>query len=170
MEHLHPGARWQFRIGFYFLFIFLIIFLGMFSIASLSAIFEGKSIGYIFLIVFLLGIILIVILGEVFARLAYNNWKFEFTKTELKIERGIIFKTYKSIPYQRVQNVDIHRGILARMLGFSTLAIQTAGYSGYPQRGGRGLAEGNIPAVDISKAEKLREFVMKKIRGSSGGL
>jgi len=37
--------------------------------------------------------------------------------------------------------------------------IQTAGFSGPAG------AEGNIPAVEMNKAEELRSFVMKKITG-----
>ena len=170
MKHLHPGARWQFRIASYFVLIFIMLFVVVFSASTFSAIFDltGTNMFIIFLIAFLLYIFLIIIFGEIYARLAYNNWKYEFNPTELKIERGIIFKNYKSVPYQRVQNVDIHRGILARMLGFSTLAIQTAGYSGgYQGRGGI-RAEGLIPAVSIQEAEDKREFLMKKIGKKSG--
>ena len=89
----------------------------------------------------------------------------------LKLERGIIWKKCSNIPYERVQNVDIHRGIIARMNGFSTVDIQTAGlHMSYGQRGGA-RSEGHIPAVAIEHAEKIREFVMHKVsRKSSGGM
>jgi uncharacterized membrane protein YdbT with pleckstrin-like domain len=73
-------------------------------------------------------------------------------------------KVYKSIPYERVQNVDIKRGILARILGFSVLDVQTAGYSG-GYGNGRMLPEGRIPALSVVDAEKYREFVLGKISG-----
>jgi len=75
-----------------------------------------------------------------------------------------------NISYERIQNVDITRGILARMLGFSSVNIQTAGYSYTPR--GRVASEGYLPAVDMAEAEKIREFVMKKVtkRGRSQGL
>ena len=102
---------------------------------------------------------LIIVIAEVYARMAYNRWKYEFTPTNLKIEKGIIWKKYSNIPYERVQNIDIHRGIIARIFGFSTIQIQTAGFSGMP------YSEGNIPAVGIEHSEKIREFLMKKITG-----
>jgi len=43
------------------------------------------------------------------------------------------------------------------MFGFSSIAIQTAGYSA------QSYAEGYIPAVEMNQAEQIRNFVMKKI-------
>ncbi|MDP3987240.1 MAG: PH domain-containing protein [Nanoarchaeota archaeon] len=98
-----------------------------------------------------------IIVGEIYARMAYNRWFYEFNEDGLKIERGIIWKRYSNVPYERIQNVDVHRGILARMLGFSSVMIQTAGYSA------RAVSEGNIPAISVDGAEKIRAFIMKKI-------
>ncbi len=173
MEKLHPGAKWSFRIsGYVGAIIFLIFFgsfLGPILAAILAAIFGADSLGAIIvigLILFVLFAAAVIILAEVYARMAYNRWFYEFTQTNLKIEQGVIFKRYSNVPYQRVQNVDIHRGILARMLGFSSVMIQTAGFSG------AGRAEGYIPAVSPEGAEKIRDFLMKKItkRGREQGL
>jgi membrane protein YdbS with pleckstrin-like domain len=170
---LHPGVKWQFRIGAYFAALFFIIFISIFLSSLLLAVFGTFGIGLMIvaIVIILVGFI---VLAEVWVQMAYNRWMYEFTKEALKIEHGVIWKTYKSIPYERVQNVDIRRGILARILGFSTLEIQTAGYSGgyYGRRGGMPRSEGHIPAVSIKAAEKIRDFLMKKISGkkTKGGL
>ena len=119
------------------------------------------------IIFFLFGIVLFLILIEVYARLAYKFWKYEFTADQLRIERGIIWKRYSNIPYQRIQNVDITRGIIARLAGFSTVNLQTAGYSAVGN-GARMSTEGYIPAVPTIEAEKIREFVIKKISKRKG--
>ena len=49
------------------------------------------------------------------------------------------------------------------LLGFSSLNIQTAGYSGAGNRGRGILAEGHIPAVSVKRAEEIRSLLMKKI-------
>ncbi|MDD5192032.1 MAG: PH domain-containing protein [Candidatus Nanoarchaeia archaeon] len=167
---LHPGARWLFRLKGYSLFIFIIILLVVFSSPTLRV---TKLVGgdassnilmYVFGILFL-AILFTIIIAEIYARMAYNRWFYEFTDSNLKLERGIIWKRYSNVPYERVQNVDIQRGILARILGFSSVMIQTAGYS-YTARG-RPSVEGYIPAVDIDAAEKIRDFLMKKISKNS---
>ena len=105
--------------------------------------------------------------------MSYTRWFYEFTHDGIKIEHGIIWKKYTSIPYERVQNVDINRGIIARIFGFSTVEIETAGQSGmggaygfrFGRRGrGQYKSEGHLPAIDMNDAEKIREFVMKKIK------
>ena len=166
MEKLHPGAKWQFRIGGYFLFGFLGIFFSIWIIAPLIRLFIGligfSSILPVVLLSIFGYIIFVIIVSEIYAQMSYNRWFYEFTDEGLRLERGIIWKKYTSIPYERIQNIDIHRGIIARMLGFSTVMIQTAGFSRLA------IAEGNIPAVEMKHAEEIRNFVMKKIKQTRG--
>jgi len=162
MHHLHKGAKWLFRIQIYFTLIFLFAFFGGF-LFSMSA--GGTT--YLFnniLVVLIVSFVFLILLGEVCVNWIYKNWKYEFTEDSLKIEKGVIVKRYKSIPYQRIQNVDITRGILARILGFSTIDIQTAGYSMYAGSGRSGMfSEGHIPAISIHHAEEIRDFLVEKI-------
>jgi putative membrane protein len=174
-RQLHPGAKWQFRIRGYFGAFFLAIFLSWMVVPMLSIILRlaGISIGTIFAAVLIGAIVFVafvIIVSEIYARMSYKRWFYEFTDEQLRLERGIIWKRYSNLPYERVQNVDITRGIIARMLGFSTVMIQTAGYS-YTPKGGI-ATEGYIPAVSAAEAEHIREFLMKKIsrRGRSQGL
>ncbi|MEK6890548.1 MAG: PH domain-containing protein [Nanoarchaeota archaeon] len=163
MERLHLGAKWQFRVGGYFLFGFFGIFFGIWVIAPIVGFLftlTGSSASSILVIILLsiLGYILFVIVAsEIYARMSYNRWFYEFNDDGLKLERGIIWKRYSNVPYQRIQNVDVRRGIIARMFGFSSIMIQTAGYSAQLS------SEGYIPAVETNQAEKIRAFVMKKI-------
>ena len=170
MEKLHPGARWQFRFIAYSVLIFLSFFTAWFIVPVIAVFFSFISGGLSSLAIVLsifVYLILIVIIGEIYARMAYSRWHYEFTPTNLKLERGIIWKKYSNIPYERVQNVDISRGILARIFGFSTVNIQTAGF--HMVSYGRGMkSEGHIPAVSIDNAEKIREFLMKKIGKKQG--
>jgi len=161
MNQLHPGAKWQFRIGGYFLFGFLGIFFGIWIIAPLIGLFLGLIGSSSILPVVLLSIfgyiIFVIIVSEIYAQMSYNRWFYEFTDEGLRLERRINLKKFCNVPYERIQNVDVHRGIIARMFGFSTVMIQTAGFSGPAG------AEGNIPAVEMKHAEEIRNFVMKKI-------
>jgi len=158
MNKLHPGARWLFRVNSYLVLIVFSFIIGGFIVPSIivSLFTKSFSVGLI-LSAILISLIFVVILGEIYSRLAYNNWFYEFTDDGLRLERGIIWKRYSNVPYERIQNVDVHRGIIARMFGFSSVMIQTAGYSA------RAQSEGNIPALNMNEAEKIREFIMKKI-------
>src|SRR3989338_815392 len=161
MNQLHSGAMWQFRIGGYILFGFLGIFFSIWIIAPIVGLLLmgsfAKSLAAIVLLSILIYIIFVIAASEIYARMSYNRWFYEFTDDGLKLERGIIWKRYSNVPYERIQNVDVLRGIIARTLGFSSLMIQTAGYSAQPH------AEGYIPAIEMNQAEQIRTFVMKKI-------
>jgi len=160
-KQLHEGSKWLIRVPFYFfMFIFLI------GILILGA----SSINAFIPFLLLFAIIILAILVEVYVNFYYKTWFYEFTDHQLRLERGVIWKRYSNIPYERVQNVDITRGITARILGFSTVNIQTAGFSSAPNQAA--MSEGYIPAVPVSEAEHIREFIMKKItkKGRKQGL
>ena len=169
MEKLHPGAKWLFRLSGYGIAFAVVFFLSWVMVPVVGALGAllfgiGNMIG-IFVLGLVVYILLIIVISEIYATMSYNRWFYEFTGSNLKVERGIIWKKYSNIPYERVQNVDIQRGILARIFGFSSVMIQTAGMS-YSPRGAR--AEGYIPAVTPKKAEEIREFLMKKISKTHG--
>ena len=145
------------------MFGFLGIFLGIWIIVPLAdLLLNGAGISaesVIGIILLSVGgyLVFVIVASEVYSRMSYNRWFYEFTDEGLRLERGIIWKRYSNVPYERIQNVDIQRGIIARTFGFSSIMIQTAGYSAQP------YAEGYIPAVDMRLAEEMRTFVMKKI-------
>ncbi len=178
MEKLHPGIKKAQILSSLIGIFFFAIFAGIFFGAMVGGF--GANSGFSF-IGFLIGFL---ILGGGFFTLSvaiiimrYNRFLYEFRKDALYVEKGIVFKKYSTIPYERVQNVDIHRGIFARMFGYSALFIQTAGYSGGGPGGmrfsygfGRNRhrnammqVEGYLPAIDMAKSEQLRDWIMKKI-------
>lgn len=157
--HLHEKIRTSNRIVSYFLVAifssFFILPLGMVVVGAVA-----YSNGFLFapFLILLLPVALVITIVEVMVPLSYKNFLYEITDGELRIEKGVITKTYKSIPFSRIQNVEIVRGILARFFGFSAVKIHTAGYSG-PQNN---AAEGVLPAVSVEEAERLRSILMKK--------
>jgi len=174
MNKLHPGARWLFRLRAYSPLFIIGIFISA-NIFQVLRLLTGGSMVAGFILTIIFYIFFVILVAEIYARMSYNRYLYEITHDAIKIERGIIWKKYTSIPYERVQNVDIKRGIIARMFGFSTTDIQTAGYSGgYSRHGGRIQAEGHIPAVSTKHAEEIRDFVMHKItrknKRESGGI
>ncbi len=176
MENLHSGARWLFRLNAYSRFGFIFIFAVYFMFISILNKVANGAFDNTILILFGL-IIFVLIVAEIYARMSYNRYLYEIKQDAVKIEKGIIWKKYTSIPYERIQNVDLRRGIIARMFGFSTVEIETAGQSGYGgsysfrfgRRGNRRYqSEGHLPAIDINGAEKIRQFVMKRVKQTHG--
>lgn len=163
MEKLHPKAVWLFFWHFLLIGLFAFIAVLFFFFPALLYEFVGVPWGWLVLI-FLLGVGFYVVFCYVWAKLTYQFWRYQLEKDVIKIEKGVIWKKYVSIPYERIQNVDIYRGVFARILGLSELHIQTAGHSGQT------WAEGKLPGLDIQVAERLRDELIKKVKGTEQGL
>lgn len=161
MKKLHPNAIALFYltgvIGWFFFFFFMfimssIVFIPLLAVGSMGFDF----IGIVFLVLFA-GIVWSLLVPWAFAYWSYQNFKYELQKENIYIEKGIIWKKYVSIPYSKVQNVDILRGPLARMLGLSDVQIQTAG--GSTQL----MIEGRIPGIGVEEAKQLREEILVNV-------
>ena len=100
------------------------------------------------------------------SRLTYHYYRYEFTETALKKEHGVVWKKYVSIPYDRIQNIDVYRGIIARLLGLPDLQIQTAGGIAAGSYGS--FAEGRLPGLSKEDAERLREELIQRVQKSRG--
>jgi putative membrane protein len=72
---------------------------------------------------------------------------------EFRQEYGVLNKKYASIPYHRIQNVDLNRNLLERILGLSEIQIHTAGESSVS-------SEGRLPGLEPDIAENLREQLL----------
>jgi len=124
--------------------------------------------GLIFLTSLLL-LVVIIIFSYVWAKLSYHYYRYQLTDDCFRKELGVIYKKYVSIPYDRIQNIDINRGIIDRLLGLSTLLIQTAGSSmaiGNKYSYGFG-AEGTLTGLSKEDAEKLRDELIKRAKRST---
>jgi len=158
-QSLHPKAIWI----FFFQNILLVFLAFLFFLMPLFIFSSVLTILLIFA--------LFIIIFYYWAKLTYYFWKYEITEDAVRIERGVVWKKYISIPYERIQNVDIYRGVLARIFGLSALNIQTAGYSGGGGRYGLLLTpEGNLPGLSVDIAEKLRDDLIKRAKGTRQGI
>ncbi len=166
MQKLHPKAVWIFFFQFLFAGLFFLFFLVMF----LAPILARKTAMLPFgILKFMLPLALYLIFCYVWAKLTYHFWLYDIAEDAYKMEQGVIWKRYVSIPYERIQNIDIHRGVIARLLGLSELRIQTAGFGGQTGKWGA-FAEGKLPGIEKEKAEQLREELISKVKGKKQGL
>lgn len=83
---------------------------------------------------------------------------FELTKRgdELRYERGLLQRYSGTIPLSKVQTVSIQENVLARVLGYASVVIQTAGYS--PGQDGSQV-ESAVPIAKRDRAFSLARDV-----------
>ncbi len=80
-------------------------------------------------------------------------WRFSYRLDagELRIASGILSRNVRSIPYERIQDVNLEQGPLARMLGMARVRLET-GSSGSGD-------EGVLDSVDLAEAGRLRDVI-----------
>jgi len=170
MKQLDPKAVWLFFISFVLRWLILLMILVVYgSVAIISRLRDNAdSVSFGFLNWLWVIIPAFLIICFIWAKLTYRFYRYELIETGFRKESGVIYKKYVTIPYDRIQNVDIYRGILARLLGLSDLNIQTAGASAMvSRRGSMGIgAEGRLPALSREIAEQVRDELIQRTRQS----
>lgn len=171
MKHLDPKALWLlFFQSFVSLALTMIILFGwlgplFMTITSpypgneftINSLFPAEGIAAMLIALSCVGLF-----AYLWANLVYNNYRYELGDIGFKKEEGVIMKHYVTIPYDRIQNVDIHRGIIARILGLSDLKIQTAGFSAT----GAASSEGRLMGLSQTDAEALRDELIVRAKTS----
>ncbi|MDO8469886.1 MAG: PH domain-containing protein [bacterium] len=155
MKQLDPKAVWLFSISFVLRWSISMIFLSLVGLGALRVEFSFGFLDWLWIIIPAL-----LVLCFVWAKLTYHFYRYELTDAGFRKELGVIYKKYVTIPYDRIQNVDIYRGILARLLGLSDINIQTAGMSGTVG------SEGRLPALSREVAEQMRDELIQRARQS----
>lgn len=91
----------------------------------------------------------------------WKQWIFRygFGPRGLVIRDGLFFRNVRQIDYARIENVDIERGLLHRLLGVAQASIATS-------TGGK--AEASIRVLSLDAVQELREQIFSH-RGEASG-
>jgi hypothetical protein len=118
----------------------------------------ASAIDWIILGITLTTVIILIVIFAAWVRLYYISMWYELRDDEMSWKRGVWFRRTGIVPYNRITNLDVIQGPVMRMLGISTLSIQTAGYSGQ--------AVPEIRIEGIEHADDLRELLRSLVRQS----
>ncbi|HWH17579.1 MAG TPA: PH domain-containing protein [Allosphingosinicella sp.] len=82
-------------------------------------------------------------------------WRFRYGvgPAEVVIESGVLHRQRRVIPIDRIQDIDIEQGLLARLFGTAKVRIET---------GGSAKDEGNLDSVSLEDAHRLRELLRRR--------
>lgn len=109
--------------------------------------------GGLYITILVFAILYTLILGP-YAIAQYIRFRYHVTCEELIIHYGVFKRVQRNIPSERIQNVRIERNMLSRILGTSSVKIETAGSSG---------AEGVLSYVGVREAERIRNLLRNAI-------
>jgi putative membrane protein len=94
----------------------------------------------------------VLLISLLFRWVAWLRFRFHLDEDDIRIERGILNRTVRSIPYDRIQDVSIEQKPLARLLGLGEVKFETGG-------GGKEAEDAKLSFVAMDRAEALRETI-----------
>ena len=133
-----------FNLGLIFIIIAIIAGVGFYFIE------ETKD----YWLPIVLGYMLIAVISVVISVISLKNKGFAFRGHDVIYRSGAIAIETTIIPYNRVQHVTMHEGILSRKFGLATIEIFTAGGINSDIR---------VPGIEKEHAEKIKQLLVGKI-------
>ena len=82
--------------------------------------------------------------------LRYFRFRYRITPKEIIIQSGVLTRKHRSIPIERIQNIEIEQSLLPRLFGTAKVKIETAGSA---------KTEGMLEFVGIDTAHAIRDVV-----------
>jgi membrane protein YdbS with pleckstrin-like domain len=90
-----------------------------------------------------------------FSRINFKKKAFAFRTHDVLFRHGVVATNTIVIPYNRVQHLALHEGIVSRYFGLATIEIFTAGGSS---------SDILIPGIPKEQAESIKQLLMGKIQ------
>ena len=93
----------------------------------------------------------------IFALIRYFTIRYRISDGELVVQEGLIFRRVRTVPVERIQNIDMVQGILHRMLHLAEVRVETASGT---------KPEAVLKVLSLDEMERLREGVQLQKRTS----
>lgn len=94
------------------------------------------------------------ILMLLFTRASVRNKSFAIRTHDISFKKGVFFKEWTTISFNRVQHCEITKGVIDNMIGLVELKVFTAGGSS---------SDLAIPGLKPDLAARLKEHIMNKV-------
>lgn len=91
-----------------------------------------------------------------FSWLAWRHHRYAIGSDDIRVERGLLNKSLRAVPYDRIQDVSLHEGPVARLLGLVEVRFDT---------GAGGKEELQLAYVSRAQGERLRQTVRARREG-----
>jgi membrane protein YdbS with pleckstrin-like domain len=87
--------------------------------------------------------------------LSFKKKGYAFRNHDMLFRHGVVATNTIVIPYNRVQHVALHEGMVSRFFGLATVEVFTAGGSS---------SDIKIPGIQKEQAENIKQLLMGKIQ------
>lgn len=148
--------------------IMLMIFTDGLSISSVVP----TEVTYLLFIIVYSVFITIIVLSYLYNMAYIKNFSYKISEDHIIIKHGVLTKIVATIPYSRIQNINIVNGVFDRIFKTFTVKIETAGSSAAAASAQKGIVrpEGYIPGLKNPKIieKKIKEMITKYSAVPSG--
>lgn len=96
---------------------------------------------------------LIALVSGFIAFLRWSRLTYTVNEEDIRVESGIVSRAARSVPYERIQDVSLEQGFLARLLGLVAVRFET---------GAGGKDELSLSYLSQAEADRLRELVRER--------
>jgi membrane protein YdbS with pleckstrin-like domain len=103
-------------------------------------------------IAILVGCSVVAISMALLAGARYRYWRWAADASSLELRHGVVLRTASSVPFARIQQIDITQGPVEQWLGLATLAIRTAAAT----------SDATIPGIPLASAESVRASLLRR--------
>ena len=89
------------------------------------------------------------------------TFEFRVEDDQLRIEQGLLNRSSRTIPFDRVTDVDIEQGPIHRVFGLARVKMETGASAAAKD------AEGQLDTITMERAQAIREYVRRRRGGAS---
>jgi len=89
---------------------------------------------------------------------AYRSWRYRFGPDALHLEHGVFWRASSSMPYHRLQQVDVAQGPVERWLGMATVQLRSAAAT----------TDAVIPGIAADDVDRIRQLLLQRAGGDDG--
>ncbi|QZH76257.1 MAG: PH domain-containing protein [Erythrobacter sp.] len=104
-------------------------------------------------------LLVVVALNLVPPWLGWVRLRYRVGESDVRLEQGIISRSARSVPYDRIQDVSLEQKLIPRLLGLVEVRFET---------GAGGKDELKLAYVSEAEGERLREVVRALVEGAEG--
>ncbi|MDS1268817.1 PH domain-containing protein [Lipingzhangella sp. LS1_29] len=85
----------------------------------------------------------------------WQTVRYQVTSEHLEIHRGLVNRSKRTIPLERIRGVDVTSTLLHRIFGLAVVRVEAAAGGGHSE-------EGTLDAIDVGEAERLRDELLRR--------
>ena len=97
------------------------------------------------------------VVGVPAAVLSWRRFSYHVVRGRLELRSGVLSRSVRTVPVERVRGVDVSQPFLHRLLGLARVEVEAAA-------GDSKSAELSLPAVSLAEAERLRDVLLGAAR------